>query len=289
MSRVVYVNGYYMPEDEAQISIFDRGFLFGDAIYEVCLVIRGQLIDNQGHLRRLTRSLGEVDIEAPLSMDEIVSVQRELIAKNDLDEGLVYLQITRGTAADRQFACPAGVAASVVMFTQSRPVLDSPTAETGLAIIFVDDIRWRRRDIKSVGLLAPVLAMHAAKAAGCDDAWLVEDDLITEGSNNNAFIVTDDDRIVTRHLSNDILSGITREAVLSLTAGCELSFEERTFSKAEVFAAREAFITSATSLVMPVVRVDGQDIGPGKPGPVSRKLRQAYIERALAAAARGSD
>ena len=280
MSRIVYVNGTYLPEEQAKISVFDRGFLFADGVYEVSSVLCGKLIDNQGHLARLERSLKELDMMAPASDTEIEAIQKTLIEKNDVDEGLVYLQVTRG-AADRDFAYPEGVRPSLVMFTQRKNVINSPQASSGISVIAVDDIRWRRRDIKSVGLLAPCMAKMQAKGAGADDAWLVEDGYVTEGSSSNAFIVSAEGALVTRQLGNEILAGITRKAVLNLAQEQQLEIEQRPFSIEEACNANEAFITSATTFVMPVVSIDGNPIADGKPGRLTRRLRELYIQAAL--------
>ena len=280
MSRIVYVNGAYLPEEQAKISVFDRGFLFADGVYEVSSVLRGKLIDNRGHLARLHRSLSELDMAAPASDAEIEAIQNALIEKNEVDEGLVYLQVTRG-AADRDFAYPEGVTPSLVMFTQRKNVIASPLASTGIAVISVDDIRWRRRDIKTVGLLAPCMAKMQAKAVGADDAWLVEDGYVTEGSSNNAFIVNAEGALVTRQLGNEILAGITRKAVLKLAQEQRLQVEQRPFSVEEARNAGEAFITSATTFVMPVISIDGTPIADGKPGKLTRRLRELYVQTAL--------
>jgi D-alanine transaminase len=280
MSRIVYVNGAYLPEEEAKISVFDRGFLFADGVYEVTSVLHGKLIDNQGHLVRLHRSLGELNMAAPAGDDDIEAIQKTLIERNGVVEGLVYLQVTRG-AADRDFAYPEDASPTLVMFTQAKNVVANPQAETGIAVVTVDDIRWKRRDIKSVGLLAPCMAKMQAKAAGADDAWMVEEGYVTEGSSNNAFIVNAEGTLVTRQLGNEILAGITRAAVLRLAGEQSLKLEERPFSVEEAIHAREAFITSATTFVLPVISIDGNRIGDGRPGGVTRRLRQLYIETAL--------
>ncbi|MCZ6720085.1 MAG: D-amino-acid transaminase [Proteobacteria bacterium] len=281
MPRTVYVNGAYLPESAARISIFDRGFLFADGVYEVSAVLDGRLVDNAAHLARLTRSLGELHMVRPASDDEIVAIQRKLIALNDLREGIVYLQVTRG-AAERDFAYPKEVAPSLVMFTQEKIILNNPAARSGIAIVTVPDIRWRRRDIKTVGLLAAVLAKECALEAGAEDAWMVEDGHVTEGSSSNAFIVTTDGAIMTRPLSNDILNGITGRAVLRLAAREGLRIKEQGFTPEEAYEAAEAFLTSASTLVIPVVRIDGRTLGNGEPGAVTVKLRRLYIEMALA-------
>lgn len=280
MSRIVYVNGEYLPEEEARVSVFDRGFLFADGVYEVSSVLHGRLVDNAGHLARLHRSLSELEMDAPASDAEIETIQKALIERNSVQEGLVYLQVTRG-AADRDFAYPEGVKPTLVMFTQSKNLLQNPQAERGISVITTEDIRWKRRDIKTVGLLAPSMAKMIAKRAGADDAWLVEEGKVTEGSSNNAYILTRDGTLVTRQLGNEILAGITRRAVLELARTSDLKIEERPFSVPEALDAAEAFITSATTFVMPVVRIDGQPLGDGRPGPVTRRLRELYISTAL--------
>lgn len=280
MSRIVYVNGDYVPEEQARVSIFDRGFLFADGVYEVSAVLRGRLVDNQAHLARLHRSLNELDIPQPVSDEDIVAAQTALIERNELQEGLVYLQITRGPA-DRDFAFPLEPEPTLIMFTQTHRLIDAPLAERGMTIRTVADIRWKRRDIKTVGLLAPSMAKQQALDAGADDAWLVEDGYVTEGTSNNAFIVTAEGVIRTRQLSNFILHGITRAAILRLAEQDNITVEQAPFTPEEAYAAREAFITSATAFALPVVEIDGHVIGDGLPGPVSRRLRQHYIDAAL--------
>lgn len=281
MSRIVYVNGAYLAEEEAKISVFDRGFLFADGVYEVSSVVRGRLVDNQAHLRRLHRSLGELGMRAPVSDREIELIQLELIARNSIDEGIVYLQVTRG-AADRDFNYPEGVVPTLVMFTQRKKILDNPQAKIGISVITTPDLRWARRDIKTVGLLPASMAKMIAKQAGADDAWMVEQGFVTEGSSNNAYIVTDAGSIITRQLGHEILHGITRRAVLKLAADAKLRIEERPFTVAEAHAAREAFITSASAFVLPVCSIDGMPVGDGKPGPIAVRLRDLYIAEALA-------
>lgn len=280
MSRTVYVNGQYLPEEDAKISIFDRGFIFADGVYEVASVLKGKLVDNTAHLVRLKRSLSELRMGEPATGEEITAIMKELVKRNDLDEGLVYLQVTRG-ASDRDFGFPsADVKPTLVMFTQVMNLLASPKAASGIKVIFVDDIRWGRRDIKTVQLLAPVLAKQAAIDAGVQDAWLIEDGFITEGSSNNAYIVKDG-QVITRGLSNNILHGITRRAALRLAAQESIDLVERSFTPAEALDADEAFVTSATTFVTPVVEIDGKTIGNGKPGPIASRLREIYIEDAL--------
>ncbi len=277
MTRTVFVNGEYLPEGEAKVSIFDRGFLMADGVYEVTTVLGGKLVSFDGHAERLERSLRELEMGAPCSKHELLEIHRELVRLNDVDEGLVYLQVTRG-AADRDFVYPDGVEPTLVMFTQDKPgMADSPAAKRGNKVISIDDIRWRRRDIKTVQLLYPSMGKMMAKAKGCDDAWLVEDGLVTEGTSNNAYIVKDG-KIITRELSTDILHGITREAVLRFAREAQMEVVERAFSIAEAQEADEAFTTSASAFVMPVVEIDGVTLGDGTPGTATWRLREIYIE-----------
>lgn len=283
MTRTVYVNGDYLPEDQAKVSIFDRGFLFADGVYEVTSVLGGKLIDFAGHVRRLHRSLDELQMASPVTEDELLAIHRELVRLNDIDEGLIYLQITRG-AADRDFVYPKDAAPTIVLFTQSKPGLaDAPMAKVGLKVLSIEDQRWGRRDIKTVQLLYPSMGKMMAKAAGCDDAWMVEDGHVTEGTSNNAYIVKGN-TIVTRHLGHEILSGITRTAVLRFAREAQMVVEERPFSIDEAKAADEAFITSASAFVMPVVELDGQAIGTGKPGSMTARLREIYLDEMRKAA-----
>jgi len=280
MTRTVYVNGDYVPEEEARISVFDRGFLMADAVYEVTAVIGGKLIDFPGHMARLRRSLGELELTAPVDEAEMEAIHREMIARNALDEGGIYLQVTRG-AADRDFAFPENATPSLVLFTQARDVAESRIGREGIKVVTLPDIRWGRRDIKTVQLLAPSLAKMAAKKAGKDDAWMVEDGHVTEGSSNNAYIVTRDGVIVTRDLSNAILHGITRAAVLAFAREAQMRVEERPFTVAEAHDAAEAFITSASAFVTPVIEIDGEPVGEGAPGPVAKRLREIYLTESL--------
>ena len=276
MSRIVYVNGDYVPETAARVSVFDRGFLMSDAVYEVTAVLDGKLVDFEGHVKRLARSLGELDMENPFDSASLLEIHRELVRLNGLGEGLVYLQVTRGVA-DRDFAYPEDATPTVVLFTQVKSLAESAQAETGIRVVFVDDLRWGRRDIKTVQLLYPSMSKMEAKSRGADDAWLVQDGFVTEGTSNNAYIVKDD-TIITRELSNDILHGITRAAVLRYARERQVRIEERAFTPDEAREADEAFITAASTFVMPVVSIDGATIGDGKPGPVARRLREIYLE-----------
>lgn len=278
MTRTVYVNGQYLPETEATVSIFDRGFLMADGVYEVTSVLNGKLIDFGGHIARLQRSLDELEMDNPLSADDWLAVHRELVKVNSITEGMVYLQVTRGNPGDRDFAWGPGVAPTVVLFTQSKTGLaDNPLAKTGLKVISIPDIRWGRRDIKTVQLLYPSMGKMMAKKAGVDDAWFTEDGHVTEGTSNNAYIVKGN-KIITRPLSSDILHGITRAAVLRFAKEAQFEIEERLFTVEEAKAADEAFITSASAFVMPVVELDGAAIGGGKPGKVAARMREIYLD-----------
>ncbi len=282
--RTVYVNGDYLPENEASISIFDRGFLFADGVYEVTSVLEGKLIDFPGHLARLKRSLGELEMPFSMSDEELLAVHRELVAKNNIVEGLIYLQVTRG-AADRDFAFPdPSTPNTIVMFTQSKSLTAKPIEDLSMKVITVEDLRWQRCDIKTVQLLYPSIVKNEAKKKGADDGWLVRDGFVTEGSSNNAYIVTEDGTIVTRDLSSSILAGITRKAVLDCARQLQMKVEERPFTVEEAKAAKEAFVSSATTFVYPVVQIDDAVIGEGKAGPVAAKLREIYLETSRASA-----
>ncbi|CAE6944211.1 D-amino-acid transaminase [Vibrio sp. B1FLJ16] len=278
MERIVYLNGEYIAESEAKISVFDRGFLFADAVYEVTAVLDGKLIDHEGHLARLERSSKELGIKMPVTGEQLMDIQRQLIEKNSLVEGGIYLQLTRGSEGDREFSYGEDIEPTLVLFTQSRSLIDNPKVQTGIKVISFDDIRWRRRDIKTTSLLPACLAKQAAYAAGAEDVWLIEDGYVTEGGSSNAYIVTQDDVLVTRPLSNDILHGITRASLMTLAKDMNLTIEERFFTIEEAYQAKEAFISSATTFVWPVVAIDDKPIGNGKPGEISLKLRDIYIE-----------
>lgn len=278
--RTVYVNGDYLPETEATVSVFDRGFLMADGVYEVTSVLDGKLIDFDGHAVRLQRSLDELDMQNPISKDDLLEVHRELVRLNGIEEGMIYLQITRGAPADRDFAFPdpAEVAPTIVLFTQNKPGLaDNPAARKGMKVISIEDIRWGRRDIKTVQLLYPSMGKMMAKKAGADDAWMVQDGFVTEGTSNNAYIVKGG-KIITRPRTNDILHGITRAAVLRFAQEAQMEVEERNFTIDEAKDADEAFITSASTFVMPVVEIDGVTLGDGTPGKVAPRLREIYLD-----------
>lgn len=279
MTRTVYVNGEYVPEKKAKISVFDRAFLFGDGIYEVTAILDGKLVDFEPHLERLHRSLRELDMGQPLSDDELREMHEQLRDRNGITEGLIYMQITRGVA-ERDFAYPEEAEQTVIGFTQVKELANPPQAEDGVKIITIPDIRWQRRDIKSTAMLAQAMGKEAAKRAGAYEAWMVEDGHITEGTSCSAFIVTDDNVVVTRPLSNQILPGVTRRSLLQLAKGGDVSVTERLFTVDEAKSAKEAFLTSASSFVMPVVQIDGATVGAGKPGPVTKRLRELYLEEA---------
>lgn len=281
MPRIVYLNGDFVPLEQAMIPIMDRGFLFGDGIYEVTAVLAGRLIDNAPHLARLDRSLKEIDIANPYSDAEWTRLQTELVRRNGLGDCLVYIEVTRGVF-ERDFLCPQDLQPTVAMFTQAKELRDPPAARTGVAVVTVPDLRWKRRDIKSVALLAQVLAKQAAREAGVAEAWMVEDGTVTEGASSTAFIIAQSGRIVTRPLSTAVLPGITRAAVLKLADRHGLRLDERPFTVAEALGAAEAFLTSASSLVMPVVAIDRRPVGTGKPGPLTLELRKLYLKMAEA-------
>ncbi|PIE10215.1 MAG: D-amino acid aminotransferase [Rhodobacterales bacterium] len=279
MSRIVYLNGDYMPEEEAKISIFDRGFVMADAVYEVVSVLDGKLIDFPGHMARLKRSLEALSITNPLDEDAYLEAHRQIVERNGIGDGMVYLQVSRGNGGDRDFVYPPeDTVPTVVLFGWNKPGLsEAPAAKTGIKVVSLPDLRWGRRDIKTVQLLYPSMAKMEAKAQGADDAWLVEDGKVTEGTSNNAYIVKDG-KIITRELSHDILHGITRAAVLRLAREAQMQVEERGFTIEEAQGADEAFVTSASAFVMPVVNIDGAQVGSGTPGPISARLREIYLE-----------
>jgi D-alanine transaminase len=284
LDQIAYVNGSFVPMQDAKVSVMDRGFLFADGIYEIAAVLDGKLIDNASHLARLQRSVGEIALELPEPLDRIQEVQKELIARNSLVDGLVYLQVTRGADTGRDFKFPKGVTPTLVMFTLVKDILNAPSVKTGIAVITVPDIRWARRDIKSVAMLAQVLAKQAAAEAGAGEAWMIEDGMVTEGGSSSAFILTQDDVLVTRQNSSAILPGCTRRAVVRLAEERQLRVEERPFSVQEALAAKEAFITSASAFVQAVVSIDGKTVANGRPGTMTERLREIYVDFARATA-----
>lgn len=282
MPRIAFVDGAYLPHADAAVHIEDRGNQFSDAVYEVWAVRGGRLLDTPGHLKRLKRSLGELRIDPPMSDAALMAVLREILRRNRLTDALVYLQVSRGSAPrDHAFPSPAVSPTVIVTAKRADVAANDRKADAGIAVITVPDIRWGRRDIKTVSLLPNALAKQAAKEAGAGEAWMIDPDgTITEGSSSNAWIVTAENVLVTRAASNLILNGITRLAVIEAAGGEKLRFEERAFTRDEALAAREAFVTSASAHVTPVVRIDGKEIGEGRPGPVAKALRKAYLAAA---------
>ena len=279
MSRTVYVNGAFVPEEQAKISVFDRGFIFGDGVYEVVPVISGKLVDKQYFLERLDRSLDELSIAWPCTKQEYMEVMEQLIESNQLTEGVVYSQVTRGIA-DRDFPFPENVSPSFVAFTSNMELLDNPLVKSGIHVITTPDLRWKRRDIKSVNLLGQVLAKQDAITRGGHEGWMVEDRIVTEGVSSSAYIVKNA-TIITRPLSNAILPGIRRRTLLEIASNVGIDVEERIFTIEEALAADEAFISSATTMTLGVVSIDGHQIGNGTPGPVTIRLRELYKARVL--------
>ncbi len=283
MSRIVFLNGSFLPVEEARVPFMDRGFLFGDGVYEGVGVLDGRLIDNEAHLERLERSLREVRIPNPHTRAEWTALEEEIVRRNGMAEGFVYFQITRGVA-ERDFFFPEDARPTIAMFTQAKAIVHAPAAQTGIAVITVPDQRWARRDIKSISLLAQVLAKQAAKEAGAQEAWMVEDGYVTEGGSSSAFIITGENRIVVRPLSQAILPGITRQSLFRLAAETGIALEERPFTVAEAYEAAEAFLTSASNFVLPVVSIDGRPVADGRPGALTKRLRELYLAMAAAPA-----
>ena len=280
MSHIAYVNGRYLPQAQARIHIEDRGYQFADGVYEVVTVLGGELIDEPGHLDRLKRSLAELKISPPLGEPALKLIMRELLRRNGVRNGFIYLQVTRGVAP-RDFRFPAAGKSALVMTTRRSAPISPLVSERGVNVITVPDIRWTRRDIKSVGLLAQVLAKQAAVEAGAFEAWMVgPDGLITEGSSSNAWIVTKDGVLVTRQADHSILKGITGNSLEALAGEIGLKVERRAFTPTEAYEAREAFLTSATTICMPVTSIDGHPVANGCPGEIVRSLRQRYLEYA---------
>lgn len=282
MSRIAYVNGRYIAFRDASVHIEDRGYQFGDGVYEVCEIRGGFLADERRHMERLDRSLGELRIAAPLGAKALAFVLRETIRRNGVRDGLVYVQVTRGVAKrDHGFPNPAVAPSIVIIARQLDRAKIEASAASGIDVAIVPESRWARVDIKSIGLLPNVLARQAAKDAGAREAWFVDaDGFITEGASSNAWIVSREGVLITRESSRRILTGITYTVLKNVVAKQKLRFEERAFSRAEAMEAREAFITSATQTVMPVVRIDGKPVGSGQPGPVAKSLRELFHQAA---------
>ncbi len=278
MSRIAFVNGRYLPHAQAVVHVEDRGYQFADGVYEVCEVREGRIVDERRHLQRLSRSLGELRIPPPMTPRALGFVLRETVRRNRVRDGLLYLQVTRGVAR-REHAFPAqGTRPSLVVTARSRDRAKAETlAEAGISVITLDDNRWERVDIKTIALVPNVLARQAAREAGAAEAWFVDEEgFVTEGAASNAWIVTGEGALVTRPAESGILRGITRTVVFEVAAAAKLRIEERPFRVSEALQAREAFVTAATQIVMPVVKIDGTAIADGKPGAVSRALRARF-------------
>jgi D-alanine transaminase len=282
MSRIAYVNGRYLPQSQAGVGIEDRGFQFADGVYEVCEVKGGRLVDEARHMARLDRSLRELRIAHPIPPRALKVVMRETIRRNRVHNGIVYVQVTRGEMRRDFTFPPQGTPPSLVVTSRRHDLARiEQQAEAGIAVVTVPDIRWQRVDIKSVALLPNVLAKQTAKDQGAREAWLVDaKGCVTEGASSNAWIVTRDGTLITRPLGTGILPGITRSVVLDMVAAEGLTFEERAFTVEEAYAAREAFVTSASQIVMPVVEIDGRPVGNGAPGLIAGALRRGYHRQA---------
>jgi D-alanine transaminase len=277
MKRIVYLNGEYVPAAEAKISIFDRAVTFGDAIYDVAGVLDGKLVDFEHHMQRYFNSLKKLSIESPLSQPEILEAFRQLVELNQLDEGLVYMQVTRGTA-ERDFVWPEEIQPTVFMFTQEKPSSENQASEAGVILASTPDIRWARRDIKSVNLLGQVLAKKAAYEAGAYEALMIDAEGYVTECGSTSFFIVKDDLILTRPLSNDILPGVTRRAIVALCNSQGLRLVETRFNLDEALSADEAFISGASSYVLPVVKIDDREISAGKPGKLTLQLREVYMD-----------
>jgi D-alanine transaminase len=284
MSRIAYVDGQYLPHRQAAVHIEDRGYQFADGVYEVISVVAGRLVDPERHLKRLHRSLGELRIPMPIADAALGIVVREVVRRNGVDNGIVYLQVTRGVAP-REHAFPKAAKPTLVVTSRRSRPPDPRLGNDGIAVITIPDIRWQRCDIKSVALIANVLGKQAAREAGAYEAWQVDGNgEVTEGTSTNAWIVTGESEVVTRAADTAILNGVTRLAIFDIIGREGYRLVERPFTVAEAMAAREAFLTSTTADLLPVVRIDGAPVGEGRPGPLAQKLRAAYFAHAGVAA-----
>jgi len=281
MKRIVFLNGKYLPEQEAKISIFDRAVTFGDAIYEVAGVLDGKLVDFEHHMQRYFSSLKKLSMESPLSQSDILQAFRQLVELNQLDEGLVYMQVTRGTA-ERDFVWPEDIKPTVFMFTQAKAASENEAGRSGVILASTADIRWARRDIKSVNLLGQVLAKKAAYDAGADEALMIDTEGYVTECGSTSFFIIRDKLILTRPLDNDILPGVTRRAVVALCNNQGLRLVEKRFTLEQALTADEAFISAASSYILPVVKIDDQEINGGIPGELTLSLRKIYLEYARA-------
>jgi D-alanine transaminase len=281
MKRIVFLNSEYLPAEEAKISIFDRAVTFGDAIYDVAGVLDGKLVDFEHHMQRYSNSLQKLSIESPLGQHEILHAFRKLVELNQLDEGLVYMQVTRG-AAERDFVWPDNIKPTVFMFTQAKTPGENKAAQTGITLASVPDIRWARRDIKSVNMLGQVLAKKAAHDAGAYEALMIDGEGYVTECGSSSFFIVRDELILTRPLDNNILPGVTRRAVLALCTSQGLRLVETKFTLDEALTADEAFISAASSYILPVVKIDDQQISTGKPGELTLRLQEIYMAYARA-------
>ena len=277
MNKKVYVNGKYFDKNDAVVSVFDRGFLFADSVYEVTAVIKGLLVDWKAHFSRLKNSLKEINLELNIQEKEIFSIQKNLIDKNKIKEGLVYIQVTRGIG-ERDFNfSETQFKPTIVIFTQEKKILNTDRAKKGIKVVTFEEERWKRRDIKTTQLLASSMAKSEASKIGKDDCWFIEEGYITEGSSSNAFIINDNNEVITRELSHNLLGGITRSSLLHFCKKNNMKFRESKFTEAEAKAAREAFITSATNFVVPVIEIDGEKVGKGVVGSYVKKVQKLYL------------
>lgn len=275
MTNIAYVNGAYEKIENAKVSIMDRGLLFADGVYEVAGVYNGVVIDNESHILRLQRSLNEVKLTLPIELDELLIVQKKLIEINKLKEGTLYFHVTRGISQTRDFEFPEYQSPSLIMFVHHKQIMDLPIDKLNAKVMTLPDLRWKRRDIKSIALLPQVLAKQVAHENNCNEVWMYEDGYITEGGSSNAFIIKDN-KLISRKNNEKILSGTTRQAVLKLLELEGLSFDERPFTIEEAYSADEAFYTSASVFVMPVISIDDRVVNDGMPGNLTLKLRNLY-------------
>jgi len=276
MPRYAYVNGRYVNHADAAVHIEDRGFQFADGVYEVVTIQDGRPVDQEGHIDRLGRSLNELQMDWPMSRTALELVMGTLVRRNGIKDGLIYLQVTRGVAP-RDFRYPKGVTPTLVLTTRHANLNPVAMIEQGVSVISIPDIRWKRRDIKSVALLPQAMGKQMAAERGAFEAWMVDDDgFVTEGCSSNAWIVTNDDVLITRKASTKILNGITRQSILRLASEAGIGFEERAFTMEEAYAAKEAFLSSATNYVMPITKIDDKPVGSGVSGALAKRLRQSY-------------
>ena len=281
MQKSVFLNGEFLPEDEAKISVFDRGFLLSDGVYEVVPVIRGKMIDVEPFVARFDHSLEALGLPWPMPQAECLEMLEQMIEKNRLREGGIYMQVTRGVAP-RIFEFPEGLTPTFMAFSFEKSILESEQARSGVKVVTVEDIRWKRRDIKSIALLGQCVAKDQAVKEGAYEGWMVEEGYVTEGTSSSAYIIKDG-VIITKPLSREILPGIRRKLILEYAPKYGIKVEQRAFTPEEAYAADEAFLSSATTMVYPIVEIDGRQIGEGKPGEITRRLREIYIEEALTA------